>query len=50
VQAALAKFGLHVGNMKLNTQNEEGVGVHLFMCINLPVYLSSLWGIKICWQ
>jgi hypothetical protein len=29
VQATLAKFGLHAGNMKFNTQNEECVSIHI---------------------
>lgn len=36
VTATLAKFGLHVGNTKLNTQKEERLRVRTIIGIILP--------------
>ena len=33
VQATSEKFGVHVGNMKFNTQNEETVSIHIIIRI-----------------
>jgi hypothetical protein len=31
VQAISAKFGVHVGSMKFNTQNEETISAHIII-------------------
>ena len=35
------QFGLHAGNMKLNTQNEVRPSIRMIMLIIVPVYLSA---------
>jgi hypothetical protein len=40
VQATSAKFGLHVANMKFNTQHEEEISIHTIVCTLLLVYFS----------
>jgi hypothetical protein len=40
VRAASAKCGLHVHNMKFNTQNEDRIIIHIIISTILPVYLS----------
>ena len=40
VTATLAKFGLHSGNIKFHTQNEECVSMSITVCIILPMYFS----------
>jgi hypothetical protein len=37
VRAALAEFGLHSGNIKLNTEDEERISIGTVVCIILPV-------------
>ena len=39
MQATLAKFCLHAGNMKIITQNEARTSISK-LCIIVPVYLS----------
>lgn len=42
VREISAKFGLHAGNMKFNTQNEEGISISVMLRTRaiLPVYTS----------
>jgi hypothetical protein len=41
VRAVWTEFGLHTGNMKFNTQNEECMSIRLIVCINSTVYFST---------
>ena len=34
------QFGLHAGNVKFSTQNDELISIHVIVCIILPVYVS----------
>jgi len=41
MQKTYEKCGLHAGNMKYVTQNEEWINVCIIICIILPVYFSA---------
>jgi hypothetical protein len=40
VRKSSTKFGLHAGNMKLNTQNKKQIGVRVITRTILPVNVS----------
>lgn len=37
VQATAAKFGLHTGNIKFDTQSVELINIRIMICTALPV-------------